>query len=110
MRNESGAGRVTTPTSANTPQQASTADTDRSATIAVVVAFATRMVAAGGARRDWLVVRQCPLCGYPHRHVAFEADPQTVVERAPSCAPWRRYVVRIVDVVPPRRRARRAAA
>lgn len=105
MTTQSGAGRVATPTSAH---KASTASRDRSAAAAVVVAFATLMLAAGGARRDWLVVRECPICGFPHRHVAFETNPQAV-ERAPSCAPWRRYLVRVVDVVPPRRRVRRAA-
>ena len=83
-------------------------ETQRTADDRQIVAFATLFLAAGSAHFDWLVVRNCPLCGFAHRHTRFERDAQTV-ERAPGCAPHRRYLVRVADVVPVRRQGRTAA-
>lgn len=64
------------------------------------VAFGTRYIAAGDASLDWVVVRRCPLCGHAHRHLMFEKNSPSNIERAPSCARHRVYIVRITDVVP----------
>lgn len=71
---------------------------DRSAPTALV-APATLYRRSGRAQHDWLVAR-CPLgTGHVHRHVLYEAN-ATVIERSPSCAPHRKYMVRVTRVVP----------
>lgn len=93
--------KIAAPTKAQHP--------DRTATVQMLVAFATRYLAAGGASLDWAVVRRCPFCGSAHRHVIFEANASTI-ERAPGCARHRVYTVQITDVVPSAAdRGRRAA-
>lgn len=72
---------------------------DRTATVQMLTAFAVKYLATGDAAYDWLIVRKCPLCGHAHRHILFEGD-ATVIERAPSCARHRAYIVTVTDVVP----------
>lgn len=61
--------------------------------------FGTRLLAAGDAHFDRVLVRRCCWCGRAHIHIAFEG-PRPTIERSPSCAKHRTYVVTITDVVP----------
>ena len=49
-----------------------------------MIAAAVRYLASGDAHYDQLVVERCPLCSFPHRHLAFEASVDTF-ERSPGC-------------------------
>lgn len=73
--------------------------TDPTAGVASAVVFGTRLLAAGDACYDRILVRRCCWCGHAHLHIAFEGR-KASIERAPSCAKHRTYVVEIVDVVP----------
>lgn len=75
---------------------------------AVLVGYAIRYRRVRNQLHDWANVKCCPLCGHAHRHVIFEENTRTI-ERAPACAPHRRYVVEIVDVVPAEASLGRAA-
>lgn len=82
---------------------------DRSALTGTVEVFGTRLLAAGGAHFDRILVRRCCWCGRAHLHIAFEG-PLPRVERSPSCAKHRTYVVTITDVVPAAQEPKRGAA
>lgn len=73
---------------------------ERTAELGGPVAFGTKFLAAGAATFDWVVVRRCPICGFAHLHRLLGERDAQIIERAPSCAPWRTYQVRISDVVP----------
>ena len=84
----------TTPVTATAPVAA-----HRTATAAIPVVAATRLRAVAGARRDRALVRRCVWCMHAHVHVVYE-DGVESFERSPRCHPRRRYMVRIVDVLP----------
>jgi hypothetical protein len=95
--------KISAPITKHDPQK------DRTATTQVLVAFATRFLAAGDTTLDWVVVRKCPLCGHAHKHILFEIGASTI-ERAPACARHRSYLVTVTDVVPSAAERRRSAA
>lgn len=60
------------------------------------IAVAVRFVTPGV--NDIVIVASCPLCGWPHRHTARTLGTDLI--RRPPCRPWKRYAVRIIQVVP----------
>lgn len=74
---------------------------DRTPPAWLVTVLAALLRAAAGATFDRLLVRRCCWCGYSHVHHVPVGAPLDGIVRSPRCAPWRRYRVEVVDVVPP---------
>lgn len=107
MKKENSAGRVTIPTGATNHEKAAQPTSKGTPSKGIPVVFAVLYLATGSAIYDWLVVRTCPFCGHAHRHLRLEQNAQTI-ERSPSCAAHRSYLVKVSDVVPARRTGRAA--
>lgn len=101
--NESGP-EVTTPGPATSKISTATKQLDHqhdSRSAALPVVFGTLLLAMPGAVFDRVIIKSCCFCGYAHiAHVPVGIGRATSIVRPPRCAPWRRYEIAVVDVVP----------